>query len=108
MTLFWEALTVPTVDWTVFVHLVNGRGELATQGDGIPREGNFPTPWWTAGITIPDAHLLAGEVDCASLGEYTLLVGFYNPVTAERLPVSDSAGQPVPNGALVIQPACSN
>ncbi|VAW31393.1 hypothetical protein MNBD_CHLOROFLEXI01-3449 [hydrothermal vent metagenome] len=108
VTLFWEALTTPTVDWTVFVHLLDKNGELISQGDSIPRQGNFPTTWWVAGTIIPDTHLLTGEITCASLHEYRILTGFYNPTTGERLPVSDGMGQPIPNGAIEIQPSCSN
>ena len=107
VTLFWEALAQPSADWIVFVHLINEAGELVVQGDGPPRQGNFPTRWWTAGTTIPDSHLLAGNLDCADLKQHTLLVGFYNPTTAERLPVSDATGQSIPNAAVAIQPACA-
>ena len=107
VTLFWQSLAEPTGDWTVFVHLVDENGELITQGDSPPRSGNFPTSWWAAGTIIPDVHLLAGEFSCANLSDYRLLVGFYNPETAERLPMSDAAGQPIPNGAVEMQPTCS-
>ncbi len=108
LTLYWQALAQPTADWTVFVHLVDEHGDLVTQGDGVPRNGNFPTKWWIAGTRVPDTHLLAGEISCHDLSQYKLLLGFYNPATAERLPVSDVSGQPLPNNALEIQPTCSN
>ena len=107
LTLHWQALAQPTTDWTVFIHLVDESGDLIAQGDSVPRDGNFPTLWWTAGTTIPDTHLLAGQISCDELSQYRLLLGFYNPATNERLPVSDAFGQPLPNNALEIQPTCS-
>ncbi len=108
VTLFWEALASPTVDWTVFVHLLDASGQLVTQGDGLPRDGQFPTSWWPAGTAVPDTHHLPGEFSCADLSQFTLLVGFYNPSTAERLPVHNDAGQPLPNHAVELQLVCEN
>lgn len=107
LTLFWQALAQPTADWTVFVHLVDENGSLVAQGDGVPRDGNFPTQWWPTGTHIPDTHRLAGEINCDALSQYRLLLGFYNPVTDERLPVSGVSGQLLPNNAVEIQPTCS-
>jgi hypothetical protein len=106
LTLYWQALAQPTADWTVFVHLVNENGDLVAQGDGIPRDGNFPTQWWIAGTYIPDPYLLTSETSCAGLSRYRLLIGFYNPATNERLPASDETDQSLPNNAVEIQPTC--
>ncbi|MCP4419785.1 MAG: phospholipid carrier-dependent glycosyltransferase [Chloroflexi bacterium] len=107
MTLFWQAIANPTANWIVFVHLLDKNGELIAQGDGIPRQGNFPTSWWTAGTIIPDVHLLNAEINCANLSEYTIFLGFYNPTTDERLPINDSTGQQLPDGAIEIKPSCN-
>lgn len=107
VTLLWQALAHPTADWTVFVQLIDERGELVSQGDGVPRNGEFPTSWWAAGTAVPDTHWLPGNITCAELNKYTLLLGFYNPATAERLSVSDGTGQPLPSGVVEIQPTCS-
>jgi len=108
VTLFWEALASPAVDWTVFVHLLDASGQLVAQGDGGPRDGQFPTSWWPAGTSVPDRHHLPGKFSCADLRHFTLLVGFYNPATAERLPVHDDAGQPLPNHAVELQLVCED
>ncbi|MFZ1400213.1 MAG: glycosyltransferase family 39 protein [Candidatus Promineifilaceae bacterium] len=108
LTLYWQADTPPTADWTIFVHLVDDAGALVTQGDGLPRDGNFPTSWWPAGVLVPDTHLLAGAAGCDELDGYRLLLGLYNPSTADRLPVHDAAGQPLPNSAIELEPMCTN
>lgn len=108
LTLYWQALAQPTADWTVFVHLVDENGNLVAQGDGVPRDGNFPTQWWPTGTHIPDTHQLAGKINCDALHQYRLLLGFYKPVTDERLTVSGESGQLLPNNAVEIQPTCSD
>lgn len=108
LTLYWQAAeTPPTADWTVFVHLVDGAGTLLAQGDGLPRAGDFPTSWWPAGVLVPDTHRLPTDMDCAALAGTRLRIGLYNPATADRLPVSDAAGQPLPNHTIELNPICT-
>lgn len=107
ITLFWQALAPVSADWIVFAHLLDEHDELVAQGDGVPRNGNFPTAWWSEGTIVSDTHWLPGNIFCDNLGKHTLRLGFYNPATGERLPVSDGAEQPLFDHAIDIQPACS-
>ena len=84
-TFFWEAQAPAVSEQTVLVHLINQKGELVAQGDGPPRYGTYPTTFWEPGEVIPDEHkILLQEIEP---GAYALAVGFYDPLTGERLQV---------------------
>ncbi|MBV8085901.1 MAG: hypothetical protein JO247_13920 [Chloroflexi bacterium] len=81
VTLQWQALSVSTTDYTVFVHAIDGAGRIVVQADGEPRGGDFPTSAWRPGDHVADEHpwILAP-------GSYTLEVGLYELSTLQRLP----------------------
>jgi hypothetical protein len=94
LTLLWQARGEIDGPYKVFVHLVNGAGQLVAQRDGEPAGGLRPTNTWSPGDTITDRvglYLPPGTPP----GDYELLVGMYEPSTLERLPVLDAKGQEV-------------
>jgi hypothetical protein len=101
VTLYWQADDAPGEDLTVFVHLLDAKGQSVTQHDGPPRRGDYPTWAWGAGDRVPDTHLLALPAALAP-GTYHLLVGLYRPDDGTRLPVFDSQDQRVPDDALYL------
>jgi len=86
LTLFWSTESVPTDDYVVFVHLVEGAGELIAQHDAQPVGGFKPTSTWNIGDVVADKHGLLIPEGTQS-GEYQLVAGLYLPATGERLPV---------------------
>jgi hypothetical protein len=102
VVLYWRALRQPARDYTTFVHILNGSGQLATQQDHVPGGGAFPTGAWLPGEVIADRFSLllpAGKgLDPATA---QLELGVYDPATGDRLPVLDAAGQGVDNRVLV-------
>ncbi|GAB4442554.1 MAG: hypothetical protein Kow0031_24660 [Anaerolineae bacterium] len=93
LTLFWEPLTEPAADYTVFLHLRNPAGATVAQRDGQPLEGAYPTSQWLPGETVIDPITLP-LFDGLPRGRYTLLAGLYRLDTLERLPVAnDSSGE---------------
>jgi hypothetical protein len=92
VTLYWHALEAPVDDYTSFVHLVSGRGDIVAQHDGIPRGGRYPTPAWQVGDIVPDKHIL---VIPAVLRDEpsTLAVGMYHSDTGVRLPAAGPGGR---------------
>lgn len=93
LTLFWQALTPPSADYTVFVHLRNETGATVAQQDSRPLDGLYPTHHWQAGETIIDPITLALPEEI-SPGTYTLVAGLYRLDTLERLPVAgDRSGE---------------
>ncbi len=93
LTLFWQptATRSAPADYTVFVHLLDPAGNLVAQADSPPANGAYPTSLWDPGEIVVDAHILPDLPP----GRYTLQVGLYNPITAERLAVEGT-----PEGAV--------
>jgi hypothetical protein len=90
VTLTWEILEPTLANYTVFVHLLDGRPESATaplkaQHDGIPCEATEPTWHWRPGEYILDEHVLTIPADLPA-GEYMLGAGLYDADTLQRLP----------------------
>ncbi|MBC7228231.1 MAG: DUF2142 domain-containing protein [Thermoflexales bacterium] len=100
VTLYWRADRAPGVDYRVFVHLLDGRGEMITQHDGPPRWGRYPTWAWQAGDVVPDQHVLTLPASLPG-GPFSLAVGMYRPDTLERLPVTGPDG-PLPDGRVLL------
>ncbi len=88
-TLSWLATAPISIDLTTFVHLVDRSGNVAAQLDWIPQDGlgYLPTTAWQPGRTVTDHQSITLPVDLPS-GEYQLVVGWYYPVTGDRLPLT--------------------
>jgi 4-amino-4-deoxy-L-arabinose transferase-like glycosyltransferase len=86
ITLYWQTMTDLAADHTVFLHLVNDAGELVTQEDQPPRDGQYPTHLWQAGDLIKDEHQMQLPDDLQA-GSYYLRLGLYLPRTGRRLDV---------------------
>lgn len=76
LCLAWQAATPIAADWRLFVHLVDGTGNIVAQHDGRPGNFRFPTPSWPIDTTVYD-DLRLPIADLPS-GDYRLRVGFYN------------------------------
>jgi hypothetical protein len=91
LTLFWRADRRPDSPHTVFIHLLDEGGQIATQRDVMPVDGRLPTTCWQPGEFIRDHHML--DLTALPPGEYTVQVGLYDQATGLRL------GEPVKVGA---------
>jgi hypothetical protein len=88
--LMWHALGRHNRDWTVFVHLVDGRDEIVAENNRQPRGGAFPMTQWVAGDWVADTLPLDIPASLAS-GTYTLRVGLFDEYgTQERTGVWDA------------------
>jgi hypothetical protein len=85
----WQAIQPPEDSYSVFVHVVDGDGEIVAQHDGLPR-GDYPLYRWVSGEVVLDEVTLPLPYDLPA-GEYRIRVGFYRPETGERLPVEESS-----------------
>ncbi len=111
VTLYWQATETLPADYTVFVHLINREG-LVVQGDAPPCDGQCPTSFWQPGDIWRDSHALpihAGNTitrthppfDPAK-APYRILIGWYDPHTAMRLPAFTVDGQPLTGNQLIL------
>jgi 4-amino-4-deoxy-L-arabinose transferase-like glycosyltransferase len=92
LILFWQALAPMDQDYMVFVHLVGKQGKIWTQRDSQPVSGFYPTYQWEPGEFVRDPYDLAIPEEIPA-GEYTLIVGIYQPETGQRLTVLGGDGQ---------------
>ena len=91
LALRWESLRPVEYDYQVFVHLLDKRGERIAQRDGQPVQWMRPTSTWQPGEEIIDRYGMTLPDDLPP-GRYTIVVGLYDPVTGQRLPVSAGPG----------------
>lgn len=91
LKLYWRAREPINTDYKVFVHIVDGKGQVALQEDRLPDRGNYPTRIWEAGETIADLY----QMPLVSLapGNYSIVVGMYEPRSGERLIAVDANGR---------------
>lgn len=82
VTLAWQSSVVTTVDFTAFVHLLDGTGALIAQADHPP--AGYPTSDWRSGEIVIDRFFVELPSEPIA-GEYHLQTGFYDPATVQRL-----------------------
>ncbi len=82
LTLYWRSPQPLDKDYKVFVHVVR-EGQVVAQHDAEPGLGGYPTARWPAGEIIPDRHLIQLPPE-AQPGNYSVMVGLYDPVSGVR------------------------
>ena len=95
VTLYWQAKETMAQDYTTFVHIVDGGGNLVAQSDSQPTNGIYPTSIWDEGEIVADRKELTLPAD-APLEQLNMVTGVYLLETLQRLPVTDAAGQRQP------------
>src|SRR5262249_36317723 len=98
--LYWQAVTPPDQDYTVFVQLLDGSGKLAAQLDSMPAGGRLPTSSWEPGEVIADPHEIPLPPGLAP-GKFRLIAGLYLLATGQRLPLA-SGGDSVTLGDVTL------
>ena len=101
LTLIWSATQPIPADYTIFVHLVDARGELIGQGDAPPRDGYWPTSHWQPGEAVASWHAIALPQNLPP-GDYILRVGMYDPASGQRLAIRSADGAEWPDRAMPI------
>ena len=83
--LFWQADVRPSIDYTVFLHLLDNAGNTVAQNDARPFWlTDMPMSRWQPEQVIPDAHMFEPPLPP---GDYTVRLGLYDWQTLERLPL---------------------
>lgn len=94
LTLYWRALAEQLeADYTVFVHVRDGAGQIVAQADAQPQAGGYPTSLWLPGEVVADHYQFA-----LAPGNYSVWVGLYLAETGGRLSV---AGAPADDQLLL-------
>ncbi|MCS7001965.1 MAG: hypothetical protein NZ518_03855, partial [Dehalococcoidia bacterium] len=83
--LVWRGEREIEQNYFVFVQILSGGAPIA-QSDQAPAKGLAPTTAWVPGQLIGDQHTLAIR---AIPPDATLIVGLFDPVTFERVPIGD-------------------
>lgn len=91
VTLYWQAMAEMDKAYKVFVHVVDANGRIRGQRDQEPLQGYAATTTWVPGEVLEDVYEIALAPD-APPGQYMLRVGLYDPITWQRLPVTEGRG----------------
>jgi hypothetical protein len=88
LMLYWQALSTFDRSWTVFVHLIDQKGQIVSQQDQVPGAGQFPTTGWLPDEYLTDSYHLQVPADTpAGEDAYLLEVGLYDANDFTRLPI---------------------
>jgi hypothetical protein len=87
ITFDWTALKPPDKDYTLFIHFLDGYGQMLGQSDAQPFNGGYPTGLWDAGERVNDVREVA-----LPAGTTRLRIGWYDAITGERLPAQSADG----------------
>jgi 4-amino-4-deoxy-L-arabinose transferase-like glycosyltransferase len=101
LKLYWRARAELDRDYTVFVHLLDARGQIVAQADHQPHAGNYPTSIWDAGEIVRDEFSV--NVPNAP-GKYTLRIGWYDVQSGARLMLDDGTDFVLLDTALEVAP----
>jgi len=92
LTLYWQGIAKMDRDYSVFVHLVDGRGVTIAQRDSYPSGGNDPTRSWTPGQIRLDTYPLDIPEALLAEGPFRIHVGWYDYASQQRLTIERSGG----------------
>lgn len=87
VTLYWQALADSLPSLTRFAQLVGPGPQVYGQNDSTPDKGQYPTTLWQAREYIVETVSFPLDSN-RPVGEFALHIGFYDPVSGERLPTT--------------------
>ena len=94
VALEWRALGKIDAYYSVYVKLLDGKGNAVAGWDGQPRSGEAPTLLWVPGEVVEDLVTLAVPDDLPA-GEYAVEAGMYRAADLARCLTLDQDGIPV-------------
>ncbi|MDX2138035.1 MAG: glycosyltransferase family 39 protein [Chloroflexota bacterium] len=108
ITLYWEVLAQTDIDYMLFLHLRAPDGAIiqtwdapVALNDAVTPPRYYSTRVWQPGEFIADVRLVRLEVPDVPLATgYSVVVGLYDLVTGERVPVMVN-GEPAGDGYIV-------
>ena len=95
----WQSVNPTSVDYTIFLHLLDANNEIVLQQDFRPHDNGYPTSVWSAGEVIEDCETVSDIPDDV----FQVAMGFYDPLTVTRLPAIETATDTrLSNDAVII------
>jgi 4-amino-4-deoxy-L-arabinose transferase-like glycosyltransferase len=94
LTLYWQVTAPADRDYTLYVHLRDANGQPQATWDGPvtrTKDGSYYTTLvWEPGEYIIDqrALVLPNDARIPQGEDYSLVIGFYDPQTGERVPLT--------------------
>jgi hypothetical protein len=91
----WRGVAPLNRDYTIFVHLLNAKGEMVAGYDSPPRKGQYPTSKWEPNLPVADAVVMPMSADLPVGSDYKVEFGLYDPETQQRLAIVDGESVPI-------------
>ncbi len=88
ITFYWQAVQPVAKPYTVFLQLLNEKGQMVSGWDSQPLAGRYPTSFWSPGEVVVDTFALPLPPPGLPPGAYRLITGFYQVDTGQRLPAN--------------------
>jgi hypothetical protein len=94
----WHMQGPLSEDSTIFVHVLDGAGQMIAQVDGAPVAGALPLRLWQAGEAWRDVrHVIVQDA-----APVRVQVGVYQSGNGQRLPAVDAQGNRLPDDAASV------
>lgn len=95
-TMYWQVLAETDADYSILIHLRSQNGDLIANWDApaalnhiAGMQTYYSTQFWEAGELLRDQRILRLPPGVAPIGSgYELIVGMYDAVTGERVPIT--------------------
>jgi len=84
LNLIWKTNQIMDTNLGLFVHVLDDNDIIIAQSDGIPVNWTRPTTSW-----IPEEFITTTHTFDLPSGEYRVRVGWYDPVTGDRVGVGE-------------------
>jgi hypothetical protein len=102
LVLLWRALAdKPDLNAKIFVHLLDGSGQLVAQDDGIPVSWTRPLATWRIDEQLLDVHSLLPPAGTPPQ-DWSLRVGLYEADSLVRLPAYGATGTRLPDDYVLL------
>ena len=100
MVLQWRSQAEISLDYKVFVHLIDETGAIIWQYDGLHCNWSCPTSQWSVNQIVTDETVI--PMWDLPAGTYQVTVGLYDEESGDRLVVRDAKGNAVPESAYIL------
>ncbi len=94
LTLYWRAQKPMTEDFSVYINLSDGDGNILSRWKAFPGQGSYPTRLWQPGEVVVDSYRIPVQAAGHPAGGGRIEVGLFRRVPLETLSARDSAGRP--------------